>query len=182
MSAASSAFQMDRVILDPNVPRELVLKYRDGKLCSNGNYLFSTFEGKLFLSEEDARTLQALGLGPNEPFRIVKRQVKGSGRNSQTDLIITRVQNQQQPEPSSKTTPAAASAEQANLRNPVAPDQDNSLSRILYRAYTCAIDTLVEAQKYAEARSVAFNFNEEDIRTSAHALFIEYNRRNGGAR
>src|ERR687891_1523142 len=71
--SANAAPRSNTIQLSPNVPVELVLKYQTGRQVSNGRIMFTTHSNEcLFLDPEDAHKIHALGLAPNEPFRILR--------------------------------------------------------------------------------------------------------------
>lgn len=176
-SSAVRDIRSSTLQLEANVEYELVLKFPQGRSCSTGNVLFTMMDGKqLFLKPEDARKIHELGLAPNEPFKFMKRVV-GSGRNSETCYIASRVK--QQPEPSSKSFPAAAAqTEQFANQSTVQPSLGNRsiLGQEMASAYLAAIDALLIAQDYAEAHGIDFRVNDVAIGSTAHSIFIEYGK------
>jgi hypothetical protein len=184
---ADTAVRRDTITLDPNVPRELVLKYQVGKPISNGNVMFTTAQNEvLFVKPEVARQIHELGLQVNEPFRIMKRVV-GSGREpGQTTYIVSRVFEEPTPKQQpgiayQATRPTAAPAtvaEQHSSRSAAPPPQtqDNSLSRIMASSYIAAMDALMQAKEYADSRGLTFRVTEEEIRASANSIFIEFGK------
>jgi hypothetical protein len=54
------------------------------------------------------------------------------------------------------------------------------LGKLLAGALCASIDAYKVTAEYAESKGVAFDFNAEDVRTSASVLLIEYFKREGG--
>jgi hypothetical protein len=175
--AASNGISRQMITFDPNVTYELVLKYQVGKQISNGNIMFSTTTDEVFfLKPDDARKIHELGLGINEPFKLVKRVV-GSGRNAETTLIVSRVNGQQPGQHLPSTPPAAATVQTKPRTSPevvAQPSQakDNSLSRIMASSYIAAIDALLLAEQYAQSKGVPFRLSMGEVRSAAHCIFI----------
>lgn len=183
-SNAATPIYSDQVVLKPNVAVDLILQYPKGKECSNGRYMFTTNFGKLFLDEEQARKVDSFRLAKNEPFRVMKWVRTGQP----AELIITRAKEpmrdqseQHTPEPPqpSKESAAPVTTAQASIHalSPTpSQGQNTSLAQELASAYISAIDALRMAEQYAAKQGLKFEIVEEDIRTAAHCIFIEYGK------
>jgi hypothetical protein len=180
----------DTLQFDPNVPRTLALKYQTGREVSNGRIMFSTTEDEVFfLDANDAAKVHALGLGQNEPFRILKR-VTGSGKSRETSYVISRAEDRERQQQSGSNRPAATATparqpapaasvsgggDQQQAAEPSSlTDNRISMTKVMASSYVAAIDAVVVAKDYAEKKGVSFRVTEEEIRASAHCIFIQF--------
>jgi hypothetical protein len=209
---SSAALYSDRLILEPNVWYERVLKYTDGKSVRDGqSVMFTTMQNeKFFLSNEDANRLHHLNLAPNEPFKICKSV---NGRNVDYLLAKANREPRRPVEPSSHVRESIADAESRQLTNqlersiaetrrPVEQALTSSRPAGEYRtstepqttnqtvplsngnktiaaqmaaSYIAAIDALLMARDYAEAKELDFR-PEDFLKECAHSIFIEYGK------
>jgi hypothetical protein len=168
--ASSVATRRDTLTFENEVVYEIVLKYPTGKVISNGNVMFSTsMDQVFFLRPEAAQKIHALGLAVNESFELIKR-------NGQ--IIVRRIE-QQTEGTSSKIPPTAASARteegrDANQNNaaPSSQPQSNTMSGIMASSYISAMDALMIAQDYAEAKGLPFKISPMELRSCALSIFI----------
>lgn len=167
---ATQQLRSNTLRLEDNVPQTVVLKYGTGHRCANGRIMFTFMSGEqIFLAPGDAHKIHALGLDPNEPFEIMKRVVNG-----ETAIIVSRVRAQQP-----VARPAAAATSESSTfedRSQLPHPQDNSLAGLMASAYISAISALRVASDYAQKYQLSFRITEEEIRTCAHAIFIECGR------
>lgn len=170
--ASPTAVRRDTLSFDENVVYELVLKYATGKQISNGNIMFTTsMDQVFFLRPEAAQKIHALGLGVNEPFELIKRN---------SGIVVRRIEQQPEPSPTRSSIPTAASAQtdkgrDADKHITVAPSsqpQSNTLSGIMAGSYIAAMDALMIAQDYAEAKGLPFKISPMELRSAALSIFI----------
>jgi len=178
--ASPVATRRDTLTFENEVVYELVLKYPTGKVISNGNVMFSTsMDQVFFLRPEAAQKIHALGLGINEPFELIKRN---------SGIVVRRIEQQPEPNPTKSKLPTAASAQTEKGRavadnSTVAPSsqpQSNTLSGIMAGSYIAAMDALLIAADYANAKDVNFKITSGEIRSCAHCIFIATSRQQGG--
>lgn len=171
--ATNTAVRRDTLQFDPNISYELVLKYSTGRQIANGRVMFSTTDDRVFfLDQDDAYKIHALGLAPNEPFTLVKR-VTGAGKNSHTEIQVSKVGEQRTGRSLGEGVPPAAGTTEPKGSSAPSPDQHSSLARVMASAYISAIDALQIAEEYARSKGVTFRVTEEVIHTSANSIFIE---------
>jgi hypothetical protein len=165
--ASPTAVRRETLTFENEVVYELVLKYQTGKQIANGNIMFTTtMDQVFFLRPEAAQKIHALGLQQNEPFEILKR-------NGQ--IIVRRVNIEQQTEgTSSKIPPPAAAAQTKPVSQIAQPSQpqSNTLSGIMAGSYIAAMDALMIAQDYAEAKGLPFKISPMELRSAALSIFI----------
>jgi hypothetical protein len=170
--ASPTAVRRDTLSFDENVVYELVLKYGTGKQISNGNIMFTTsMDQVFFLRPEAAQKIHSLGLQVNEPFELIKR-------NGQ--IIVRRIEQQPEPNPTKSYVPTAATAQtdkgrDADKHITVAPSsqpQSNTMSGIMASSYISAMDALMIAQDYAEAKGLPFKISPMELRSAALSIFI----------
>ena len=169
--ASPTAVRRDTLSFDENVVYELVLKYATGKQISNGNIMFTTsMDQVFFLRPEAAQKIHALGLGVNEPFELIKRN---------SGIVVRRIEQQPEPSPTKRSFPTAATAQteegrDANQNNaaPSSQPQSNTLSGIMAGSYIAAMDALMIAQDYAEAKGLPFKISPMELRSAALSIFI----------
>lgn len=169
--ASPTAVRRDTLTFEDNVVYELVLKYATGKQISNGNIMFTTsMDQVFFLRPEAAQKIHSLGLGVNEPFELLKR-------NGQ--IIVRRIEQQPEPSPTKSSIPTAASAQTEKFRDanknipaPSSQPQSNTLSGIMAGSYIAAMDALMIAQDYAEAKGLPFKISPMELRSCALSIFI----------
>jgi hypothetical protein len=177
---ANTAVRRNTLQFDPNVAYELVLKYAPGREVSNGRIMFTTHSNEcFFLDPDDAQKIHALGLSVNEPFKLMRRVI-GAGKSAKTSIIVSRL-GEQPSQSFAEGGPAASvpTAEGNTLDHAqVQPPQpnDKSLSGLLASSYLAAIDALIIAEQYAKRKGVTLRITEEEIRTSAHCIFIEVSK------
>jgi hypothetical protein len=177
--ASPTAVRRDTLTFQDEIVYELVLKYQTGKQISNGNIMFTTSQDQVFfLRPDNAQKIHALGLQVNEPFELIKRN---------SGIVVRRIG--QQPESSSPRSfvPAAATAKteegrDANQNNaaPSSQPQSNTLSGVMAASYIAAMDALMIAADYANAKDVNFKITSGEIRSCAHCIFIATSRQQGG--
>lgn len=175
--ASPVATRRDTLTFENEVVYELVLKYPTGKVISNGNVMFSTsMDQVFFLRPEAAQKIHALGLGVNEPFELIKR-------NGQ--IIVRRIEQQPEPSPTKSSFPTAATAKTEEGRDAdnkavlSSQPQSNTMSGIMAASYISAMDALMIAQDYAEAKGLPFKISPMELRSAALSIFIS-STKNGG--
>jgi len=168
--ASPVATRRDTLVFENEVVYELVLKYPTGKVISNGNVMFSTsMDQVFFLRPEAAQKIHALGLGINEPFELIKRN---------SGIVVRRIGQQPESSLPKSWIPAAATAKTEEGRdadNKAAPSsqpQSNTMSGIMAASYISAMDALVIAQDYAEAKGLPFRISPAELRSAALSIFI----------
>jgi hypothetical protein len=165
------ATRRDTLSFQDEVSYELVLKYQTGKQISNGNIMFTTsMDQVFFLRPDNAQKIHALGLQINEPFELVKRN---------SGIVVRRIGQQPESSPTKSPFPAAATAKteegrDANQNNaaPSSQPQSNTMSGIMAASYISAMDALVIAQDYAEAKGLPFRISPAELRSAALSIFI----------
>lgn len=176
--ASPVATRRDTLTFQDEVVYELVLKYQTGKQISNGNIMFTTSQDQVFfLKPDNAQKIHALGLQVNEPFELIKRN---------SGIVVRRIGQQPEPNPTKSLIPAAATAQTERVRaadnSTVAPSsqpQSNTLSGIMAGSYIAAMDALMIAQDYAEAKGLPFKISPMELRSAALSIFIATSK-NGG--
>jgi hypothetical protein len=176
--ASPVATRRDTLTFESDVVYELVLKYATGKQISNGNIMFTTsMDQVFFLRPEAAQKIHALGLQINEPFELVKRN---------SGIVVRRIGQQPEPSLPKSWIPTAATAQteegrDANKNNaaPSSQPQSNTLSGIMAASYIAAMDALMIAADYADAKGITFKITSGEIRSCAHCCFIA-STKNGG--
>jgi len=169
--ASPVATRRDTLSFQDEIVYELVLKYQTGKQISNGNIMFTTSQDQVFfLRPDNAQKIHALGLQVNEPFELVKRN---------SGIVVRRIGQQPEPHPTMRSIPAAATAKteegrDANQNNaaPSSQPQSNTMSGIMAASYISAMDALVIAQDYAEAKGLPFRISPAELRSAALSIFI----------
>jgi hypothetical protein len=176
--ASPVATRRDTLSFQDEIVYELVLKYQTGKQISNGNIMFTTSQDQVFfLRPDNAQKIHALGLQVNEPFELVKRN---------SGIVVRRIGQQPEPNPTKSFIPAAATARteegrDANQNNaaPSSQPQSNTLSGIMAGSYIAAMDALMIAQDYAEAKGLPFKISTMELRSCALSIFIASSKPGG---
>lgn len=161
----ANAAQMNRDVINfaAGQTYEIALKYPTGKQISNGRIMFSTTDNEVFfITQDEADQIYALDLRPQEKFRATKE-----GRN----LVFERIPMVQQ----SVARPTAAATIESVPTQP-SQLQGNSLSSIMASSYISAIDALLVAKDYADAKGIPFKLSSMEIRACAHSIFIQAGR------
>jgi hypothetical protein len=176
--ASPVATRRDTLTFQDEVVYELVLKYQTGKQISNGNIMFTTSQDQVFfLRPDNAQKIHALGLQINEPFELVKRN---------SGIVVRRIGQQTEPNGRRNAPPAATAQTEegrdANQNNaaPSSQPQSNTLSGIMAGSYIAAMDALMIAQDYAEAKGLPFKISPMELRSAALSVFIAQTKNMGG--
>jgi hypothetical protein len=177
--ASPTAVRRDTLTFESDVVYELVLKYQTGKQISNGNIMFTTSQDQVFfLRPDNAQKIHALGLQVNEPFELVKRN---------SGIVVRRIGQQPESSLPKSWIPTAATAKteegrDANQNNaaPSSQPQSNTLSGIMAGSYIAAMDALMIAQDYAEAKGLPFRISPMELRSAALSVFIAQTKNIGG--
>ena len=179
MSAAASAYPDEGLIrFEFGTPVHVALKYGEGKLVE-GRYgeslLFSTVDGRrFFVPVEVGEQITALGVRAGEAITITKVETRngrkrGAAYEIGRDTVAAPV-----------SAPASRPMAAASAPGPVpVPPASGDMRMAMYQHYKAAIDILIEAGKYAQAREFPLEFNAEDVRALAATLLIQ--SKEGGA-
>jgi hypothetical protein len=175
--ASPVATRRDTLTFQDEIVYELVLKYATGKQISNGNIMFTTsMDQVFFLRPDNAQKIHALGLQVNEPFELIKRN---------SGIVVRRIGQQPEPSLPKSWIPAAATAKTEEGRDAdnkavlSSQPQSNTLSGIMAGSYIAAMDALMIAQDYAEAKGLPFKISTMELRSCALSIFIASSK-NGG--
>ncbi len=168
--ASPTAVRRDTLTFEDSVSYELVLKYQTGKQISNGNIMFTTMQDQVFfLRPDNAQKIHALGLQINEPFELIKRN---------SGIVVRRIGQQPESSLPKSWIPAAATAKTEEGRDAdnkavlSSQPQSNTMSGIMAASYISAMDALMIAQDYAEAKGLPFKISPMELRSAALSIFI----------
>jgi hypothetical protein len=183
---------VDKVQFQTNVPQTLALKFASGKRVEsryNDYEVFYTLtdDRALYAPPALADKIDALGLAAGQPFSVCKREMRQGNKR----LIEWQVMLVDQPGQTAarQAAPAGQTTQTQNLNGSSASPQNTTpvaraevmpaqrtMTQMMGGALIAAIDALAAAREYGKTRGFVLDFNEEDIRSCAASIFIQYFR------
>jgi len=188
---AAAATISDILKLRPNVPETIALQYSDGRLCSNGSFLYTLTDGrKLFADVPCMQAIEAAHVTARVPFTIAKLpggrwhvETLGNPKNAGTVAAVPAssagYQTKSNNRPSDSTP--APHAELRRLldspRDEFDEPQASGASRVLAQSLCDAMTAVQQSYAFASSHGFPVTFSEESVRAMAISLFIEASRR-----
>lgn len=184
------------VKLSLNVPETLELQFPEGlKVTSKfggDQIMFSLTNGEKFYTDEFvASKIKQAGIGANQPFNIVKREVI-TGNRRRVEYEIEALKDPQSITDPRPTVYAGESRDRsqtavllgagASIPAAAAAAPAPSSVAVMKLAGIGAIDAVLEIEHYAQSRGMTdFAFGADNIQKLTACLFIEMNKKAGRA-
>jgi hypothetical protein len=154
----------------------------DNGFPGSGGMMFSTSVGAVYLDDESAREvieeIRANDVGPGELVRLMKCKTShgGSrftvervgGRDAGGHNVPDRGPRYEYDEPQRTAVAVVPQRSAATVAQPITPASAKFLA-----AYMVAIDTLIEAQVYAQRKGLMLTIACEDVRCLAATFVIQ---------
>jgi len=166
------------VQLAPGKPEVLALKFAKGRDYGE-RVLFSTVDERvLYLDQEEARELEALGIPKEVPFSITRVRTGKGGTRCEFARLNGAAEKAAAPNGSARVpqahdtpvypeVPAVSSLGSPDLTGRITP-----VAAKLLASYMTAVDTLLETQVYAQRKGLVIAITCEDVRCLAATVFI----------
>jgi hypothetical protein len=175
----------DKITFDVNIPQSVALKYADGKRVESR---YNDYE--VYYSLTDGRALYAtpaldkkiadLAPAAGEVFTICKREIRDGNRKRiewKVAPLVGPVQGPDtgvQPQEASAAAPRPVTPAPRPAAVPAPVSEAGTMTQIMGGALIAAIDALDAARKYGAGKGWTLEFNEEDVRTAASSIFIQF--------
>lgn len=187
---------------ETNIPVTIALKYATGKPVTgpsgNQSMMYSLSDGQvIFLPLDVADQIDQLRLQPNEPFTVVKREVR-AGQRKTIAYAVDRLEPAaappaappprvaQMPRAAAQSPPSTqagmprparpepATASSAAAETSVASDLSLGLQASLYAVcLRSAIDALQHMQIYAQQKGLVLQIDTPQVQAAAATMYIQ---------
>jgi hypothetical protein len=174
---------MDKVTFETNTPQTIALKYATGKRVESRyneyEVYYTTADGRaLYASPALDQQIVAFHPEAGVPFSIVKREVKDGNRKRIEWQVQKPASEAPAPVETTRNTVAPNGSTSSQHTAPVAPA--GTMTQLMGGALIAAIDSLLAAREYGARKGFALEFNEEDVRSLASTIFINFTKTGSG--
>jgi hypothetical protein len=169
----------DKIQFSTNVPESVALKYANGKRVESryNDYevYYSLTDGRaLYATPALDAKITALAPAAGEVFTICKREIR-NGNRKRIEWHVAPAEAQEKPQEAAAAAPRPVTPAPRPAAVPAPVPEAGTMTQIMGGALIAAIDSLAAAAKYgADKHGWKLEFNEEDVRTAASGIFIQF--------